>query len=118
MKITNDLQRQEYIERIRNLVVAVEAYDKAKAFHQGLENIQTEAKGSMDYVNEYQATKVMPGYPHNPNMPRGEDFFSHTKTMPEVHMKDGLDGLAAREALRADDLTPSETGMSPGRCPI
>lgn len=122
MKIINDSQRQQAMERISNLVRAVEAYDKAKRFHEGLDDLQQEVKGSLDYPQidyNLQATKVMPGYPHNPNLPRGEDFFSHAKTMPN-HIRNDLDGLAAREAnvMDPDKATPSETGMSSGRCPI
>ena len=112
MKIYTDEQRQEYMTRLKRLVDAIETYDKAKAHFEGLNELQTEVKGSL---------KPVPGYPPNPNLPRGQDFFSHIETMPEIHMKDGLHGLAAREAQREEDpnnLTPSESGMSNGRCPI
>lgn len=34
-------------------------------------------------------------------------------------LKDGLDGLAAREAQgNPDNMTPEQAGMSKGRCPI
>jgi hypothetical protein len=39
--------------------------------------------------------------------------------MNEWKPKDGLDGLAAREAQgNPDKLTPEQAGMSKGRCPI
>ena len=90
MKIWSDEQRQEYMARLKRLVDAIETYDKAKAHFEGLEQLQTEVKGSM---------APRPGYPTNPNLPRGQDFMSYTDSIP-------------------DNMTPSESGMSKGRCPI
>ncbi len=85
-KIHNDEQRQVYMARLKRMVEAIEAYDKAKEILQ----VDTEVKGSLD---------TRPGYPPNPNLPRGQDFFNHIDNNP-------------------DNLTPSESGMSKGRCPV
>jgi len=90
MKLYNDTQREQAIKRIEELVAAVETYDDEKHEIPNKEPVEHYVKGSL---GTYYYTHREQAYP------RGVIFFRHITKSP-------------------DTLTPTETGMSSGRCPI
>jgi hypothetical protein len=90
MKIHNEAQREQLIKRIEELVAAVENYDDEKNVIPNKEPVEHYVKGSL---GTYYYSNKEQAYP------RGVVFFRHI-------------------TKNSDTLTPTETGMSPGRCPI
>jgi methionine synthase I (cobalamin-dependent) len=114
MKILNDSQRAQAIERIEKLVNAVEAYDNAKHEDDAERYHSFFTYKSIDLAKElnrkqpethhtYVAGSLGPmWHPLDDSGPRGYVFFRTCGKIEE----------------NPNNLTPEEAGMSKGRCPI
>lgn len=116
MKILNDSQREQAMKRIEALVEAVEAYDNAKQqddaerYHsfftyKPIDLAKELNRSQPETHHTFVAGSLGPmWHPLDDSGPRGYVFFKH------------CGHISANE--KPNNLTPTQAGMSKGRCPI